>query len=55
VALIEEGVVDFTIGQDPYFQGYQAVRILFDKLMSNQNPENEFLRTRIDIRSRSNT
>jgi len=52
--LIENGVVDFTIGQDPFYQGYQPIRILFEKLISNTEPQSEFERTRIDIRSRSN-
>jgi LacI family transcriptional regulator len=52
-SLVREGVVDFTIGQDPFFQGYQSVKILFDYLIAGRQPEEEFIRTRIDIRSRS--
>ncbi len=52
-SLVKEGVVDFTIGQDPFFQGYQPVKLLFDYLIAGKTPEEEFVRTRIDIRSRS--
>lgn len=52
-SLVREGVVDFTIGQDPFFQGYQPVKILFDYLIAGRTPCEEFVRTRIDIRSRS--
>ena len=53
-SLVHEGVIDFTIGQDPFYQGYQPVKILFDYLIANKKPQEEFVRTRIDIRSRSN-
>ena len=52
--LIQEGIVDFTIGQDPYFQGYQSIKVLFDYLMTRKNPETDCVRTRIDIRCKSN-
>ena len=52
--LIQEGIVDFTIGQDPYYQGYQSVKVLFEYLLTGKKPENECIRTRIDIRCKSN-
>lgn len=54
LSLVKEGVIDFTIGQDPYFQGYQPIKVIFEFLIAGKNPENEFIRTRIDIRSRCN-
>lgn len=52
-SLVREGVIDFTIGQDPFYQGYQSVKVLFEYLIAGSRPEHEFIRTRIDIRSRS--
>ena len=52
--LVKEGIIDFTIGQDPFFQGYQAIKILFEYLIIGKAPEDEFVGTRLDIRSRSN-
>ena len=52
--LIQQGIVDFTIGQDPYYQGYQSVRVLFEYLLTGKKPDNECIRTRIDIRCKSN-
>ncbi len=53
VALLKEGIVDFTIGQDPFFQGYQPIKILFEYLIAGKKPEYEFIRTRVDIQTRS--
>ena len=53
VALLKEGIVDFTIGQDPFFQGYQPIKILFEYLIAGRKPEDEFVRTRVDIQTRS--
>ena len=54
VSLMREGIIDFTIGQDPFYQGYQSVKVIFDYLFSEKNPESKFIQTKIDIRSRSN-
>lgn len=53
-SLIKEGVIDFTIGQDPYYQGYQPVKVLFDFIIAGKKPKHSFIQTRVDIRSRSN-
>ncbi len=52
--LLRTGVIDFTIGQDPFNQGYLPARILFDYLATHKLPESEFVRTRIDIRTGEN-
>ena len=52
--LMREGIVDFTIGQDPFYQGYKSVKIIFEYLFSGKTPESTFIQTKIDIRSRSN-
>ena len=54
VELLKEKVIDFTIGQDPYRQGYLPVKILFDYLMSGKTPEVDFIKTNIDIRTEEN-
>jgi LacI family transcriptional regulator len=54
VDLLRERVVDFTIGQDPFKQGYLPVKILYDYLTNNKEPESEFLWTQIDIRTKDN-
>lgn len=52
--LMREGIIDFTIGQDPFYHGYKSVKIIFEYLFSGKNPESKFVQTKIDIRSRSN-
>lgn len=54
IELVKERVIDFTIGQDPFRQGYLPVRILFDYLMSGKVPSEDFIRTNIDIRTEEN-
>lgn len=34
--LVEEGVIDFTVCQEPWQQGYRAVQLLFDYFMDNR-------------------
>lgn len=50
--LLREGVIDFTICQQPEEQGYHAVRILFDYFMSGKTeaPQNHITQTVIKIR-----
>ena len=47
---IRQGVVDFTIGQQPRLQGYLPVSILYDYLVLGRKPEKECYYTAIDIR-----
>ncbi len=54
IPLLKDGVIDFAIGQDPVFQGYKPVKLLFEYLIAGHKPKCEYIRTRIDIRSRSN-
>lgn len=54
VNLMREGVIDFTIGQDPFYQGYKSIKIIFEYLISGKKPASKFIQTKIDIRSRSN-
>ena len=54
VDLLKEKVIDFTIGQDPFRQGYLPIKILYDYLISGKTPEEEFIKTNIDIRTEEN-
>ncbi len=38
VRLLKEGVLDFTLGQNPELQGYLLVKILFEYLIKEQSP-----------------
>lgn len=40
--LISEGLVDFAIEENPYRQGYTAIRTMFDVLFNNQVPQTPF-------------
>lgn len=35
--LVRDGVIDFTIGQEPHEQGYRAIQLLFDHFMSDKH------------------
>lgn len=54
VNLVKEGVIDFTIGQDPFIQGYEPVKILFEYLFNGRQPSTQHIKTKIDIRVKEN-
>lgn len=54
VELVKEKIIDFTIGQDPYRQGYLPIMILYDYLISGKYPDENFIKTNIDIRTEDN-
>ncbi|MEI6102092.1 MAG: substrate-binding domain-containing protein, partial [Eubacteriales bacterium] len=54
VRYIKEGSLHFTLGQDPRFQGYKSVSILFDVLYRNIMPPARHIYTNIDIRMKTN-
>ncbi len=54
IKLVKEGIIDFTIGQDPFFQGYKLIKVISDYLLSGKNPDNEKFLTKVDIRVREN-
>lgn len=51
---LESGILDATICQDPYIQGYRPIKILFEWLLGGKAPEAEFLYTSPDIRIKQN-
>jgi LacI family transcriptional regulator len=54
VALLKDGIIDFTITQDPFMQGYLPVKLLFDYLFNGNVPATKDLYTRIEIVTREN-
>lgn len=48
-ALMSEGIIQACISQDPYSQGYYAVKYLYDYLIYGNLPNSERMHTRIEI------
>lgn len=51
---LKAGKMDFLIGQDAHAQGYEPVRVLFDKLIDGKTPDEENMYTEILIKTRYN-
>lgn len=54
VKLLKRGEVHATIGQDPFYQGYQTVKILYDYVIEHKESLNRVIHTKIDIGLREN-
>ena len=54
VDLMKEGIIKFTIGQDPYMQGALPIKLLFDYTFKKIAPEKEKYYTNVDIRLNEN-
>ena len=54
IELMNEGIIKFTIGQDPYMQGALPIKLLFDYTFKKQLPEKEQFYTNVDIRIKEN-
>ena len=54
VALLQNGTVDFAIGQSASQQGYQLVKLLFDYIVKRQKPESSYIRVPITIATEDN-
>ena len=52
--LLESGAVQATVDQDPYWQGYTAMKTLLDKLLLQQDPGTERLYAQNGIRTKYN-
>ncbi len=52
IKLLNDEVIDFTIGQDPVSQGYLPVRVLFNYLFNNKKPDKDFVPTTVEIREK---
>ncbi|GAP39739.1 LacI family DNA-binding transcriptional regulator [Flexilinea flocculi] len=51
---IRNGIVQSTICQQPFEQGYQSIKILFDALMNNQVPKTNHIYTELNVKIRYN-
>lgn len=51
---LKSGALHFTLGQDPQFQGYKSVSVLFDYLYRGILPEKKRIYTNIDIKMKTN-
>jgi ABC-type sugar transport system substrate-binding protein len=54
VQLVKRELVHATIGQDPFSQGYQTVKILYDYVIDRKKPHDSVVYTKIDIGLREN-
>ena len=54
IQLIREGIVQLSIQQDPFSQGYEPVRILYNYLLINHDSPQEFIFTNLTIACRGN-
>ncbi|MDD9268979.1 LacI family DNA-binding transcriptional regulator [Paenibacillus sp. GCM10023248] len=46
---LRQGLIDFTIMQNPLRQGYTSLRIMYDLIFSGKRPESEYLYTETSI------
>jgi len=53
--LLRKRIINFTITQDPFMQGYLPVKLLFDHLFNGTLPEASRIHTRISILTAENT
>ena len=49
ITLLQNGTVDFAIGQNASNQGYQLVKILFDYIIKRQKPNGYYMKIPITI------
>lgn len=49
ISLLENGSIDFVLGQSPELQGYQLVKTFFEYLVKKQKPERAFVEIPITI------
>jgi ABC-type sugar transport system substrate-binding protein len=54
VRLIKSGLVHATIGQDPFTQGYQTVKILYEHIIERKGPASRIVHTKTDVGLREN-
>lgn len=54
ITLLNEGIIDFTITQGPYLQGYLPIQILFEYFFKDKKPKTTFVKTNINIVTKEN-
>lgn len=48
--LVKDNVIDYTIGQDPFLQGYMPIKLMYEYLVLGINPTQSKYFTNIDIK-----
>lgn len=51
---LDKGIIDYTITQEPFYQGYLPIRILYEKIVMGEQPRHKNYYTMIDIRCKEN-
>ena len=51
---IRKGIIDATICQQPFRQGFGSVKLLFDYLIANEKPSKDVIHTEIEIKLKYN-
>lgn len=51
---VRDGVVAYTIGQEPFLQGYMPIKLMYEYLVLGIQPTQTYYYTNIDIRSKAN-
>jgi methyl-accepting chemotaxis protein/ribose transport system substrate-binding protein len=51
---IKKGIITAAIGQDPFGQGHDPIIYLYNMLVSGQKPENDIIRTRLEVVDKNN-
>jgi len=54
IDMLKDGTVSAAIGEDPYSQGYQTIKILYEFIVDRRKPPSDSVYTRIDIGLRGN-
>lgn len=51
---LDKGIIDYTITQEPFYQGYLPIQILYEKIVMGKPPKRKNYFTMIDIRCKEN-
>ncbi|HEC60973.1 MAG TPA: LacI family DNA-binding transcriptional regulator [bacterium] len=54
IDMLKDGTVSAAIGEDPYGQGYQTIKILYEFIVDGRKPSSDSVYTKIDIGLRGN-
>lgn len=50
VLLLNEGIIDFTIYQNPIMEGYSALKLMADYILMNKKPDQNKILTKVEIK-----
>lgn len=51
---IKDDIINLTVCQQPFKQGYDAIKIIFDKLMDDKNPQKKHMYTQNEVKTKYN-